>query len=265
MTEGQPTIRIRLSSALAVDLAGETLAGRSLGSRKARTLLALLAAERGRPVPIDRIVETLWPEQPPSDPAANLATLVSRIRRLLGPDVVTGSGRTYALVKGGRWRVDLDEAARFAAEAATRVAAGHCVLAAASARAALDLLGTQPALVDEDDADWVAAVRREADGLRRTAAHHLAGALTVLDPAEAVRVASAAAAQDPFDERAVRDLMRALVADGRSTAGLAVYDGLVRRLRDELGTAPDRATSELHLALLRESDLPRRTSPASPA
>ena len=254
--EGQPTVRIRLSSAVAVDLAGGTLTGQALGSRKARTLLALLAAERGRPVPIDRIVETLWPEQQPADPAANVATLVSRTRRLLGPDVITGSGRTYGLTNGGRWRVDLDEAARFGAQAATRVGAGEYVLGAAAARAALDLLGTQPALVDEDDADWVAAVRREADGLRRTAAHHLAVALTVLDPAAAVRVATDSTTRDPFDERAVRDLMRAFVADGRSTAGLAVYDGLVRRLRDELGTAPDRATSELHVALLRESDLP---------
>ena len=74
----------------------------------------------------------------------------------------------------------------------------------------------------------------------------------MLGPTEAVRVAEEAAALDPFDEQAVRDLMRALVADGRSAAALAAYDALAARLRDELGTDPDHATAELHLAILRE-------------
>ena len=71
MEEGHGTTWIRLASALAVDRpGGDTLEGRELGSRKARTLLALLAAERGALVPLDRIVEALWPEayRPPTRP-----------------------------------------------------------------------------------------------------------------------------------------------------------------------------------------------------
>ena len=49
------------------------------------------------------------------------------------------------------------------------------------------LLGTQPALVDEDDADWVLGARHEADALRRRARHLLAEALTALEPAEGAR------------------------------------------------------------------------------
>ena len=69
---------------------------------------------------------------------------------------------------------------------------------------------------------------------------------------------------DPFDERAVRDLMRAAVAAGRPAAALTAYDALARRLRDELGTDPAAATAELHLAVLRESALPRRPGAAPP-
>ena len=54
-------VRIRLCSVLTVETAGRTLTGRDLGSRKARTLLALLASERGGMVPLDRVVEALWP------------------------------------------------------------------------------------------------------------------------------------------------------------------------------------------------------------
>ena len=46
--------------------------------------------------------------------------------------------------------------------------------------------------------------------------------------------------------------MRALAADGQVAAALAAYDRLARTLRDDLGTDPDRATADLHLALLRE-------------
>ena len=244
--EGHATTRIRLASALAVDVpGGGTLTGQALGSRKARTLLALLVAERGGPVSLDRIVETLWPDDPPADPGANVATLVSRTRRLLGPGVLAATGRAYGLAEDGLWRVDLDEAAGLCAEAAARAAAGQHLLAAAGARAALELLGAGPALLDEADADWVQAVRREADTLRRRARHVLAESLSVLDPTEAVQVAEEAAALDSFDEQSVRDLMRALVADGRTAAALAAYDALAgppeRRARHRPGPGHGRA------------------------
>ena len=109
MEEGHATTRIRLSSALAVDAPdGRRLAGRDLGSRKARTLLALLAAERGALVPLDRIVDALWPADAPVDPAANVATMLSRTRKLLGPRVITTTGRAYGLTREGPWRLDLD-------------------------------------------------------------------------------------------------------------------------------------------------------------
>ena len=61
-------VRVLVCSALTVEVDGVAVRGRDLGSRKARTLLALLAAERGRLVPVDRIVDVLWPDGPPADP-----------------------------------------------------------------------------------------------------------------------------------------------------------------------------------------------------
>jgi hypothetical protein len=62
-------------------VAGTTLKGRALGSRKGRTLLALLAAERGRLLPVDWFVDELRPAAPPTAPptdaAANVSTLVT--------------------------------------------------------------------------------------------------------------------------------------------------------------------------------------------
>lgn len=245
--------RIRLASTLAVDTGDGVRAGRDLGSRKARTLLALLAASRGSPVATDRIVEALWHDAPPADPAANVATLVSRVRGAAGSSLVVGLPGAYAL--GGAWSLDVVEAEQWCAEAATRLAAGEHALADSAAAAAQLVLGTDPALLDESDDDWVVRLRDEVDDLRRTARHHRVAALLELDPAAAVRVASAGVAPDGYDERAVRDLMRALAADGQASAALTVYDRLARRLRDDLGADPDRATADLHVALLRETEL----------
>ena len=59
--------------------------------------------------------------------------------------------------------------------------------------------------------------------------------------------------------------MRALVADGRPSAALAAYDDLAGRLREELGTAPDRGTAAVHLAILREDSLPAEDRPRAEA
>ncbi len=59
--------------------------------------------------------------------------------------------------------------------------------------------------------------------------------------------------------------MRALVADARPSAALAAYDDLAGRLREELGTAPDRGTAAVHLAILREDSLPAEDRPRAEA
>ncbi len=256
-------VRIRLCPVLAVETADGTLSGRDLGSRKARTLLALLAAERGGLVPVDRVADVLWPSGPPADPAANVATLVSRTRRLLGVSVLTGNGRAYG-IDPTACTVDVDEAQTLLDEAASRFSAREPALAVAATRRALGLLGSPPELSDESDADWVLGVRREAGELRRRARQLLSEALLTIDPSAAADVAAASVSADPFDEQAVRALMRARVAAGSAAAALLAYDELARRLRDELGTDPAPATSDLHLAILREAELPAEESRDQP-
>jgi DNA-binding SARP family transcriptional activator len=52
---------------------------------KERALLADLVVHAGRVVSVDRLVEDLWADQPPGNPANTLQGRVSALRRALGP------------------------------------------------------------------------------------------------------------------------------------------------------------------------------------
>ena len=61
---------------------GSTVA---LGGKQQRRLLAVLVANRGRVVPVDRLVEVLWPgADGPVDAVATVHTYIARLRRALG-------------------------------------------------------------------------------------------------------------------------------------------------------------------------------------
>src|SRR5262249_51803587 len=51
-----------------------------------REVLARLLIARGRVVPVDRLIEDLWPEQPPQQALAAVQAFVSQLRRALEPD-----------------------------------------------------------------------------------------------------------------------------------------------------------------------------------
>jgi DNA-binding SARP family transcriptional activator len=255
-------VRVSVCRTLTVTRDGTALSGPDLGTRKARVLLATLAGARGAPVSVERLIEAVWHDAPPRDPQANLATLASRLRRVAGDGLVVPSQATYAL--GTRVELDLDLAADLVATAAARLRRGEPTLAVASATRALDLLGD--GRLAEECTDGAEPLGREAAERCREARHLLATAATAVGEAgTALSAATEAAEQDPFDERAHRDLMRALAVDGRPSAALEVYRRLAERLTDELGADPDHETQGLHLAILRGTpdQAPRAPSTAS--
>ena len=63
---GPRQTELRLAGAFSVAREGSALPDGVVGSRKARTLLALLTVERQQRVPVERIVDVLWDGQPPA-------------------------------------------------------------------------------------------------------------------------------------------------------------------------------------------------------
>ena len=246
-------LELHLAGVFGVVRDGARLADGELArSRKARTLLKLLAVERARLVPVDRIAEVLWADDPPAEPAGSVATLVSRLRRALGSAVICGGHQGYQLGGAPGIVVDLDEAARLTSRAERELGMAPA-LARMAAERAVGLLSPGTALSEEPYAAWAEPARDELRGLLRRARHALSGALLVTGDAHpAARAAGDAMTDDPFDEGAHRLYMSACAAAGEQAKALEAYARLRSRLAEELGTDPALDTRELHLAILRD-------------
>lgn len=229
---------------------GRVFAPAEVGSRKARTVLALLAVERFRVVSPWTIVDVVWPGPGPRRPVENVATLVSRIRAALGSDVVVGGRSGYRL--GASVRTDLYDAAQLVAAAEDGVGAGHPERARSFAEPALELLGRGPVLIDHQGAAWTQPAQLQHVELLRRARHAAAqAALAVRDAHAAAAAAQAAIQADPLDEVAYRALLTAYSLAGEPARALTAYEQLRRTLADELGIDPDPATRELHISILQ--------------
>jgi DNA-binding SARP family transcriptional activator/tetratricopeptide (TPR) repeat protein len=238
-------------NSLAVRVLGEFavdgIEPRALGSRKARLALQLLALGGGRAVPADVLADALWADAPPARPDDQLAVLMSRLRSVLGRDRIEHRDGGYLL--HADWR-DATELAQLIEEIDRRRNVGNAVGAAAAARVALSLLGgAEPA---QPPGEWAQLRRAALDRLiirgRLTAS---AALLAAGDWIAAVDGAAAALERDPYEEAALRTLMRAYAAGGQPAAALSVYASARERLAGDLGTDPSAETDELHATILR--------------
>jgi DNA-binding SARP family transcriptional activator len=242
------TIEVGVIGSLEVRQPRARLTGPGVGSRKARALLALVALEHDRLVPIDRLVDVLWGDSPSRRPVQDAATIVSRLRGVHGADVVVGGGRTgYRL--GEHVTVDLYQAGRLVAEAEAEADAGRAL---SLAQRALDRLDRGGVLDDWPAARWADPARRRHQALLRRARRVAAtAALDIGEPGIARDTAEAALAADAFDEAACRALMCAYAATGEPVRALQAYERLRATLAVELGVHPAAPTRDLHVAILR--------------
>ncbi|NKE58883.1 hypothetical protein FXN61_19540 [Lentzea sp. PSKA42] len=116
--------------------------------KRLRWLLIRLAMEPGRVVPAERLIADLWPGEPPADGPAALQSLVSRLRRTVGSDVVSSHASGYRLEastdveefsrtrNAALWRGAAFEDAPFAVDEAVRLALLRDDLAGVEALAA---------------------------------------------------------------------------------------------------------------------------------
>ena len=213
-----------------------------------RGLLIALALEPGHAVPKATLVDWIWGERPPSDAANALQRLVSRLRKALPEGLVEGQTDGYRLTVEPD-AVDAVRFERLVAQARNDEDPQRARLlreALALWRgAAMQGVGLQ------DSAAFDAAVSR-LEGLRLTALEdRFEAEVSLGHGAELVTELTDLVAAHPVRERLVAALMRALVASGRDSEALLVYQRTREALADALGVNPSPELSALHVALLR--------------
>nr|WP_042190324.1 BTAD domain-containing putative transcriptional regulator [Kibdelosporangium sp. MJ126-NF4]CEL19242.1 Signal transduction response regulator / Disease resistance domain-containing protein [Kibdelosporangium sp. MJ126-NF4]CTQ94959.1 Signal transduction response regulator / Disease resistance domain-containing protein [Kibdelosporangium sp. MJ126-NF4] len=235
-----------------IGLLGPLLVSGVVSGSRLRALLIVLALEPGRVVPVSRLIDGVWGDDPPARATNALQVLVSRLRK--GLDVVIESHPV-----GYRLVIDPDEvdASRFERlVSAARPAADP--VRAAQLREALELWRGQ-ALQDVDGQEFFQPHVTRLTELRLTAIEDCADAETRLghDPSAEL---SALAARHPTRERLAGALMRALCAHDRTNEAVAVYETTRQALADELGTDPSAELSALHTSILRGTTQRPRTN-----
>lgn len=252
-------VLVRLLGEVSTEIDGRPV---DLGTPKQRCVLAALAVDAGRVVPVDRLVERVSGTDVAHRSRATLHSYISRLRRALSDaatvSIVRRSGG-YALITDSAEPVtDLH---RFR-DLCTR-ARGDDGQAVRAWTEALALWQGQP--LTGVDGEWAEAERDRLAQERLAAELDLADALLRLGKGgQLVSELSARSAQEPLDERVAGQYMLALHQAGRTTDALEHYRQVRARLVDELGTEPGAALQELHQQLLT-ADFALTSAPPAPA
>jgi len=220
-----------------------------LPGRQGRLAFAFLTLNRHRVVTRSALVDAIWPEEPPALVDTALNALISKLRKALGSDTVSGRG-DVRLVLSDAW-VDVEAAAEAIHRAEGAVGRDAWAEAWGPGRVALHIVRRE--FLPGEGAPWVEHERRVLEEIELRALECVGKSSLELGPNElesAVRSGRDLIRLAPHRESGYRVLMRALAAEGNDAEALGVYERLRVRLREDLGIAPSAPTQELYRALL---------------
>jgi predicted ATPase/DNA-binding SARP family transcriptional activator len=256
-------VDIRLLGSLeVVDDSGAEIA---LSGAKLRALLAALAMRPGQVVSVDRLVEELWGEDPPSGVANSLQVLVSKLRRALPAGAVATKAPGYML--------DVDTETVDVGRFGALVSRGRDALLAGEAENASVLLGEALALWRGEalaefayDEFAQAEIARLSEERRSVLEDRIDADLGCGRHNELIAELEEGVSAEPLRERRRAQLMLALYRSGRQADALREFQEARRVLGEELGIDPGPELRRLESAMLAQDsslDAPQRSVPAA--
>jgi DNA-binding SARP family transcriptional activator len=244
--------RIQLCGRLVVRFDGHRVED-SLPGALGHLLFAYLVLNRLRRIERDELLLAVYGEEATPDHNPRLSVLLSKLRRVLGPELLTGRAQIELLLPADAF-VDVEAALEALHRAESRVANGEWAEAWGPSGVAYHV-ASRP-LLRGHDRPWLDDWRRRLDdvrvrGLECFAAARLGlGGPTLPQAADCARQLIELA---PFRETGHLILMEALERSGNAAEALRAYDRLRIMLRDELGVAPSPAVQDVHRRLLGET------------
>ncbi|MFF7360607.1 BTAD domain-containing putative transcriptional regulator [Streptomyces sp. NPDC008125] len=233
------------------------------GSPQQRALLAALLLRDGRTATASELIDAIWGEESPPRALAAIRTYASRLRKVLGQDVLVSESGGYAIrLREGCLDVRLAQEWVSAAEkarASGERARARDLIAQALASWDGETLASVPGPYAENQRtrleEWRLQLTEARLDLDLELGHH----------AEAVSELTALTAAHPLRERLRELLMLALYRGGRQSEALAVYADTRRLLAEELGVDPCPELSRLQQRILSaDEELARPVEDSAP-
>jgi DNA-binding SARP family transcriptional activator/TolB-like protein/Tfp pilus assembly protein PilF len=232
--------------------------------KKARAILAFLAAQGGQAVSRERLADLLWPYQGSEQARHSLRNCLLELRKALGRNSAEHLAADFASCRVQEVGVDLEQFERLARSQQR-----------ADLQAAADLYRGEFladfSISSEPFQEWLATERDRTLGVICEVLHRLGAQQDAAGEYEAaIQSARRVVTLDPLSEFGQRALMRAYARAGRRGEALRQYKSCADTLKRELGVAPDAETQALASeiagaggAAIRRS-LPNSPDPAGP-
>ncbi|HEV2370562.1 MAG TPA: BTAD domain-containing putative transcriptional regulator [Streptosporangiaceae bacterium] len=236
------------------------------GPARQRCVLAALAADAGRVVPVEVLQERVWGGEPPQQARRSLYVYITRVRRLMEL-ASPGQAEDARLVRrsGGYVldvdpdQVDLHKFRRLISQSRDRTNPAGRRSALLGEAVGLwrgdalgDLAGEWPDRVRQGWAqEYIDAVGAWAQA-----------ALSSGEPGLAVGLVTELAERYPLNESLAATLMQVLTATGRSADALSHYARTQARLTEQLGADPGTELQATHQAILRGQLVVPRAEPS---
>jgi SARP family transcriptional regulator, regulator of embCAB operon len=241
--------RVQLCGRVVATLDGRRLDA-ELPGRQGRLLFVYLAVNRLRAVSRPELIDAVWPDELPGAPESALSALVSKLRRIVGPERLQGRSQLRLVLAEDAW-IDVEAAGQAIHRAEAAHTRSDWPAAWVAARVAQHI-AVRP-FAAGDHSPWIEEQQRRLEGTYLRSLELVAHASLRIGGGEldtAERSTRSLVHRAPFRESGYRLLMEVLATRDNRAEALRVYEQLRRLLKDELGTAPSPATQELHRALL---------------
>jgi DNA-binding SARP family transcriptional activator len=237
----------------------------ALGGPRQRAVLAILLAHANEAVPISRLIDGVWGDQPPETAENIVQGYVSQLRKALGRDVIGTRGRGYAVTVADD-SLDLRRFERHLRVADDALGGDRPADAAVELRAGLALM-RGPALSDLAGEPCARPIAARVDELRLVALERaLEADLACGRHREAVAELAELIAEHPLRERFRALQMLALYRCGRQADALEAYRAARSTLVEEHGIEPSAALRGLERRILEQDPaLPLAHAPAPTA
>ncbi|HEX6299748.1 MAG TPA: BTAD domain-containing putative transcriptional regulator [Acidimicrobiia bacterium] len=223
----------------------------NIGGPKQRTVLAMLIANSGRPVPNDAIVDAVYGDEAPDRGRRRVQTYVSTLRSIVG-DIIIKDGRGWTL------RVDRSQIDAFRFEdlyESVHPGAGATPEASARLlREALALWRGHPYADIESHGVLEAEVARLNELRVAAQAARIDADLASGRHSDLIGEIEGLIAEHPYLERLRAQHMLALYRAGRQREALRSYEDIRRLLVDELGVDPTPELRELEQRILEQDE-----------